>query len=149
MINNRLRTFIISLLCSFTFAPVFSADTVEEVAENEWDVTEPKGEMKTISIDTTETTWSNLSVSKDGKTLVFDMLGDIYTMPIIGGEASPLVQGFDWNMQPAYSPNGQSIAFISDRDGASNLWIMDANGENPRQISSEKTALIHTPSWRP
>ena len=77
MINNRLRTFIISLLCSFTFAPVFSSDTLEEAAENEWDVTEPKGEMKTISIDTTETTWSNLSVSKDGKTLVFDMLGDI------------------------------------------------------------------------
>ena len=149
MINNRLRTFIISLLCSFTFAPVFSSDTLEEAAENEWDVTEPKGEMKTISIDTTETTWSNLSVSKDGETLVFDMLGDIYTIPISGGEASPLVQGFDWNMQPAYSPNGQSIAFISDRDGASNLWIMDANGDNPRQISSEETALIHTPSWSP
>ena len=149
MINNRLLTFKIAFLCCCAFTPVFSSETLEEAAENQWNVMDPKGVMKTISIDTTETTWSNLSVSKDGETLVFDMLGDIYTMPISGGEANPLVQGFDWNMQPAYSPNGQSIAFISDRDGASNLWIMDANGDNPRQISNEETALIHTPSWSP
>ncbi|MBT6421810.1 MAG: amidohydrolase, partial [Porticoccaceae bacterium] len=140
---------IFSLLCCFILTPAFSSDIDDEEDGNEWDVTQPQGELKTISIDTTESTWSNLSVSEDGKTIAFDMLGDIYTMPIGGGEGTPLVQGFDWNMQPTYSPDGKTIAFISDRDGASNLWIMDANGSNSRQISTEKTALIHTPSWSP
>ena len=75
------------------------------------------------------------------------MLGDIYSASIDGGNAVPLAQGFDWNMPPAFSPDGETIAFVSDRDGASNLWVMDANGENARQLSHEKTALIHTPSW--
>jgi Tol biopolymer transport system component/imidazolonepropionase-like amidohydrolase len=139
----------IFVLCCFMVAPAFSFGIAEEENDSDWDVKQPQGEMKTISIDTTESTWSNLSVSGDGLTLAFDMLGDIYTMPIVGGEATPLVQGFDWNMQPSYSPDGKTIAFISDRDGASNLWTMDASGSNPRQISKETTALIHTPSWSP
>ena len=140
---------ITSLLCCLVLTPVYSSDVDQEEDDNEWDITQPQGDMQTITIDTTESTWSNLSVSEDGQAMVFDMLGDIYTMSIVGGEATPLVQGFDWNMQPTYSPDGKTIAFISDRDGASNLWVMDANGSNLRQISTEKTALIHTPSWSP
>ena len=137
------------LFCCLVLTPVYSSDIDQEEDDNEWDITQPQGDMQTITIDTTESTWSNLSVSEDGQAMVFDMLGDIYTMSIVGGEATPLVQGFDWNMQPTYSPDGKTIAFISDRDGASNLWVMDANGSNLRQISTEKTALIHTPSWSP
>ena len=140
---------LLSLLCCLMVMPVFSADIDDEEEGDKWDVTQPQGELKTITIDTVESTWSNLSVSQDGQTIAFDMLGDIYTVSINGGEGKPLVHGFDWNMQPAYSPNGKSIAFISDRDGASNLWVMDSDGGNPRQISTEKTALIHTPSWSP
>ncbi len=139
----------IYLLFCLVLTPVYSSDIAEEEDDNEWDVMQPQGDMQTITIDTTESTWSNLSVSEDGQAMVFDMLGDIYTMSIVGGEATPLVQGFDWNMQPTYSPDGKTIAYISDRDGASNLWVMDVNGGNPRQISKEKTALIHTPTWSP
>ena len=140
---------IFSLLCYLSLTPAFASEADFEEKENDWDVTQPQGELKTISIDTNETTWSNLSVSQDGKTIAFDMLGDIYTISIDGGEGVPLVHGFDWNMQPSYSPDGKTIAFISDRDGTSNLWLMDSDGHNPRQISNEKTALIHTPSWSP
>ena len=140
---------LLPLLCCLMVVPVFSADIDDEKEGDKWDVTQPQGELKTITIDTDESTWSNLSVSQDGKTIAFDMLGDIYTVSINGGEGKPLVHGFDWNMQPAYSPDGKSIAFISDRDGTSNLWVMDSDGSNPRQISTEKTALIHTPSWSP
>ena len=140
---------IFSLLCCLSLTPAFASEADFEEKENDWDVTQPQGELKTISIDTNETTWSNLSVSQDGKTIAFDMLGDIYTISIDGGEGVPLVHGFDWNMQPSYSPDGKTIAFISDRDGTSNLWLMDSDGHNPRQISNEKTALIHTPSWSP
>ncbi|MFT6043686.1 MAG: Tol biopolymer transport system component, partial [Porticoccaceae bacterium] len=139
----------IYLLFCLVLTPVYSSDIAEEEDDNEWDVMQPQGDMQTITIDTTESTWSNLSVSEDGQAMVFDMLGDIYTMSIVGGEATPLVQGFDWNMQPTYSPDGKTIAYISDRDGASNLWVMDANGGNPHQISKEETALIHTPTWSP
>ena len=139
----------IYLLFCLVLTPVYSSDIAEEEDDNEWDVMQPQGDMQTITIDTTESTWSNLSVSEDGQAMVFDMLGDIYAMSIVGGEATPLVQGFDWNMQPTYSPDGKTIAYISDRDGASNLWVMDANGGNPHQISKEETALIHTPTWSP
>jgi Tol biopolymer transport system component/imidazolonepropionase-like amidohydrolase len=114
-----------------------------------WDVENPPGDEKTIVIDTNETTWSNVDVSPDGKTIVFDMLGDIYVMPITGGEATALTNSLSWNIQPRFSPDGKEIAFISDRDGADNLWIMKADGSEPRQISKEKRNLVHNPNWSP
>ncbi|MEP1742903.1 MAG: amidohydrolase family protein [Kangiellaceae bacterium] len=114
-----------------------------------WDVNNPPGEEKTIKISTSESTWSNVDVSPDGKTVVFDMLGDIYSMPIKGGDAKPLTQGMAWNMQPRFSPDGKTIAFISDRDGGDNLWLMDSDGTNVKQVSKEKTDLVHTPNWSP
>ena len=149
----KIQNFIDSVLptiflCLFT-ASVLANTESESSSEDKWDVKFPQGVMKTISIDTEETTWSNLSISPDSEWIVFDMLGDIYRVSIGGGNAAPLIQSFDWNMQPTYSPDGKTIAFISDRDGASNLWLMDSNGKNARQLSHEKTALIHTPSWSP
>ena len=108
MINNRLRSFIISLLCCFAFAPVFSSDSMEELAENEWDVTEPKGVMKTISIDTTETTWSNLSVSKDGKTLVFDMLGEYTPCPLVAAKLTHWCKGLIGICSPPIAQMGKA-----------------------------------------
>ena len=149
-IRNSWQSPLIIFLTNLLFTLwAFSDDVDANLTSEVWDVTDPQGQMKTISIDTVESTWSNLSISPDGKSFAFDMLGDIYTIPLAGGDATPIVHGFDWNMQPAFSPDGESIAFISDRDGASNLWIMDRNGDNPRQVSSEKTALIHTPAWSP
>ncbi|NVK26132.1 MAG: PD40 domain-containing protein [Gammaproteobacteria bacterium] len=118
-------------------------------ADNKWNVSTPLGQVKTISIDTNESTWSNLDVHPDGKSIIFDMLGDIYTMPITGGKATPLLKGFEWNMQASYSPDGSKIAFLSDRDGIINLWTMNADGSNLKQISKESGNTIHTPSWSP
>ena len=61
--------------------------------QDTWDVAKPPGTSKTIVIDTKETTWSDVDVSPDGRTVVFDMLGDIYAVPIEGGEA-PGQRGF-------------------------------------------------------
>ena len=128
-------------------SPILAAGAEEPDAS--WDVSQPPGEWQTIVIDTEETTWSNLDVSPDGKTLVFDMLGDLYTMPLSGGEAQPLTQGIEWNIQPRFSPDGSKIAFISDRDGADNLWIMQADGSNPVQISQESKHIVANPGWSP
>ena len=120
-----------------------------EKEEEKWDVSNPPGDWETITIDTAETTWSNVDVSPDGKTVIFDMLGDIYSIPIGGGEATALTDGIEWNIQPRFSPDGKRIAFISDRAGGDNLWIMGADASNPQAITQEKDHLVHTPSWSP
>ena len=122
---------------------------LENEEQTKWDVSKPQGQIQTISIDTDESTWSNLDVHPNGKTIIFDMLGDIYTMPMSGGEAKPLVKGFEWNMQATYSPDGSKIAFLSDRDGMMNVWTMNADGSNLKQITKEASNTIHTPTWSP
>jgi len=117
--------------------------------EPKWSVASPPGEWVTVPIDTTETTWSNLHLSPDGRTIVFDMLGDLYTVPIGGGEAKALTDGIDWSFDPQFSPDGRRIAFISDRDGADNLWVMNADGSKPRALTDEKEHLVHNPVWSP
>lgn len=120
-----------------------------EEEKAEWNVSEPPGEWRAVTIDTTETTWSSVDVSPDGTTIVLDMLGDLYTVPIGGGEATELTAGIEWNQQPRFSPDGTKIAFISDRSGADNLWVMDADGSNPVQVSEERAHLVHNPYWSP
>ncbi|WP_144393365.1 amidohydrolase family protein [Pleionea sediminis] len=121
----------------------------DSAKDKKWDVNNPPGEQKIITINTTETTWSNVDVSPDGKTVIFDMLGDIYAMPIDGGKAKPLTQGLSWAMQPRFSPDGKQIAYISDESGADNLWVMNADGTEPKQVSKEKVNLVHNPNWSP
>jgi Tol biopolymer transport system component/imidazolonepropionase-like amidohydrolase len=114
-----------------------------------WDVLNPPMDLNSIDISTDETTWSSLDVSPDGKNFVFDMLGDIFIASTEGGDAKPLTQDFAWNIHPSFSPDGKQVAFISDRDGLSNVWVMDTNGENLRQVTKEKKNLIHSPKWSP
>ena len=140
-----------SALC-FTIAPITRADEAEKVdqeADEKWDVANPPGEWRTIPIDTTETTWSNVDVSPDGRTIVFDMLGDLYTLPIAGGDAEPLTSGIAWDFQPRFSPDGSQVAFVSDRGGANNLWLIRADGTDPRAVTEEREHLVHNPYWSP
>ena len=118
-------------------------------ADQAWSVTEPPGEWQTITIDTREVTWSDVTISPDGRQLVFHMLGDLYRVGIDGGQAEALTNDIAWNFQPRYSPDGRHIAFISDRDGAENIWIMDADGGNLHQVSKERDHLLHNPAWSP
>ena len=78
---------------------------------------------RTIEFTAEEGTWVSLDISPDGKTIVFELLGDLYTVPIDGGEAKAIASGLAFDGQPRFSPDGKSIAFVSDRDGAENLWI--------------------------
>jgi imidazolonepropionase-like amidohydrolase/Tol biopolymer transport system component len=124
-----------------------SPDGSEE--KPKWNVSSDQYHTKEVSIDTTETTWSNVTVSPDGGTLVFDMLGDIYSVPVGGGEATALTSGIEWNFQPRFSPDGKYIAFVSDRAGGDNLWIMNADGSEPYAVSDEAEHIVHNPSWSP
>jgi len=137
--------------CTIVFLPALALGAVAAAADNDakWDVSDPPGAATSIAIDTTEGTWLSVDISPDGSTIVFDLLGDIYTMPVTGGRAKPLASGMAWDMQPRFSPDGRHIAFISDRDGADNLWIMRADGSDPTQVSKEDFRLVHNPAWSP
>lgn len=107
----------------------------------------------------------SVDVSPDGRQLVFDLLGDIYSLPASGGEAKRLTplpkptfttamlteipnrgQGFD--SQPRFSPDGGLIAFISDRDGADNLYVMKPDGSAVRQLTTGRDDFS-SPAWSP
>ena len=90
-----------------------------------------------IEFTTDEGTWLSLDVAPDGKTIVFELLGDLYPLPIEGGAAKRLTSGLAFDSQPRFSPDGQWLAFLSDRDGAENLWIMKADGTEPKKLSKE------------
>lgn len=121
----------------------------EEEKEEAWDVNAPPGEPRTIPIDTRSGTWMSLDVSPDGQTIAFDLLGDIYTLPIDGGEARSINSGVSWSMQPRFSPDGSEIAYTSDAGGGDNIWIAEADGSNPRQLTKEDFRLLNNPYWSP
>ncbi len=112
-----------------------------------WDVSNPPGEYKEVSFTLNEGTWMNLDVSPDGKTIAFDLLGDIYTLPITGGTATPLQTGHAWQCQPRYSPDGKQICFTSDAAGGDNIWKMNADGSKPTQITTESFHLLNNAVW--
>lgn len=115
----------------------------------QWDVLKPPFPLNTVNIKSAEITWASLDVTPDGQHIVFDTLGDIFISAIDGGDARALTQDFAWNIHPAVSPDGTKIAFISDRDGLSNVWIMNIDGTELRQVTTEKNNIIHSPKWSP
>ena len=103
---------------------------------------------RTLEIDAQSGTWVSLDISPDGKTIVFDMLGDIYTMSIGGGEARQLTVGLGFDTQPTFSPDGRSIAFISDRSGADNVWVMARDGSKAHALTrSDDVGVFASPAW--
>ena len=116
-----------------------------------WDVAAPTGPTTTLAFDTSEGTWMNLDVSPDGTQVVFDLLGDIYLVPIAGSSspARRLTSGPVFDMQPRFSPDGKRIAIASDRDGLWNIWTIDLDGKDARQISRERRWFVNSPTWSP
>ncbi|MEP0823276.1 MAG: PD40 domain-containing protein, partial [Ignavibacterium sp.] len=125
-----------------------AADSVKK-QNTGWDVSAPHGPSTQIEFETNQGTWMAVDVSPDGKRIVFDLLGDIYSMPVTGGEAIPLTSGPAYDVQPRFSPDGRHIAFTSDRDGLDNLWIMNTDGSNLRQVTKEKERQVNNPVWTP
>src|SRR5919106_1217149 len=52
-----------------------------------WSVTQPRGTSRQIDFVTTEGTWLSIDISADERSIVFDLLGHIYRLPITGGDA--------------------------------------------------------------
>jgi len=138
-----MSTFI-ALACVAAFvAPV------EDPKPPAWDVNAPPGPARDVPIDVREGTWISLDVSPDGKEICFDLLGDLYVLPIEGGEARAIQSGVAWQMQPRYSPDGAWIAFTSDQGGGDNVWVAKRDGSGARQVTKETFRLLNSPVWSP
>ncbi len=109
----------------------------------------PLEPARKLQLKTDEGTWINLDVSPDGKTIAFDLMGDLYLLPIEGGKATQLTEGMAYDTHPKFSPDGKSIAFTSDRDGCENAWIIDLDSKETKQISKEKTENVQSAEWTP
>src|SRR5579862_8576201 len=124
-------------------------DDKDKKDEKDKDKKLPLKPDRKIEFTTDEGTWLSLDVSPDGKTIVFELLGNIYTLPIAGGEAKLISGGMAFDSQPRFSPDGKWIAFLSDRDGNENVWMMKADGSDPKQISKDPSGEFASPSWSP
>ncbi|MDH5805623.1 MAG: amidohydrolase, partial [Gemmatimonadota bacterium] len=96
-------------------------------------------------------TWISLDISPDGQTIVFDLLGDIYTMPFTGGAATRITEGMPHDMQPRFSPDGSKVVFVSDKSGDDNVWVVNSDGSGLRQITSDRgvSSNFMSPEWTP
>jgi Tol biopolymer transport system component/imidazolonepropionase-like amidohydrolase len=135
---------VVALPLPLGAAPKKEAPTKKDVAA---DINAPRPDARRVSFEAREGTWLSLDVSPDGLTIVFDLLGDLYAVPFEGGEAKTLTSGPAWDSQPRFSPDGRTIAFTSDRKGIDNVWLVDADGKNPRALTQEKDFYVRTPAW--
>jgi Tol biopolymer transport system component/imidazolonepropionase-like amidohydrolase len=120
---------------------------------------EAKGEKKAeelalkatskVDFTTDEGTWMSLDISPDGKTIIFDLLGDLYTVPVSGSTATRILGGISFESQPKFSPDGKKIVFLSDRSGAENVWIANADGTDPKPVTEGRNQLFVSPTWTP
>jgi len=131
------------------FLIALNAVAQEKKDAKKWDVNKPEGNYTEAIFTVNEGTWMNLDVSPDGKEIIFDLLGDIYTMPYKGGTAKVLRSGHAFEVQPRYSPDGKKILFTSDAGGGDNIWVMNRDGSNAVQVTKENFRLLNNGAWSP
>ncbi|MCB2061265.1 MAG: amidohydrolase family protein [Novosphingobium sp.] len=108
----------------------------------------PMEPARSVAIDVREGTWLSPDISPDGRRIVFELLGDLYLLDSAGGKARPILTGMAFESQPIFSPDGKHIAYVSDRSGAENIWIADANGSSPRQLTLyDGNTVFTSPAW--
>lgn len=110
MISKQLfqQTYFTFLIIIFSFTTTIPLIAQDEPVDS--DSTEKKisnGDLpleagRTFSFDVNEGSWISLDVSPDGETIVFDFLGDLYTLPISGGEATQITEGMQFDSQPRF-----------------------------------------------
>ena len=144
MTKRMNKIFLVLIALSFNIAYSQSKSELPK-----WNVEKFGGPAKNVSFTTHEGTWMNLDVSPDGKEIVFDLLGDIYKMPITGGNATILAGGPAFEVQPRFSPNGKMISYTSDKEGGDNIWIMNADGSKKRSVTKENFRLLNNAVWTP
>jgi imidazolonepropionase-like amidohydrolase/dipeptidyl aminopeptidase/acylaminoacyl peptidase len=147
------RALLILTAVATLAGPAPSAQSRQDNDKAAADATRLKGlpliTSRTMSFTTSEGSWMSLDLSPDGQTIVFELLGDLYTLPVTGGTATRITNGQAYDMQAVFSPDGKRIAFISDRNGSENLWIANADGTRPRAVTTTERDSYMSPIWTP
>ena len=142
---------LLAVIVTMTYAPL--AQTRAQNDKAAADAVKNKGlpllTDRALTFTTSEATWLSLDLSPDGRTIVFELLGDLYTLPVTGGEATRITSGQAYDMQPAFSPDGRKLVFISDRNGSENIWVSNADGSKPRAITTTERENYMSPAWAP
>ena len=139
------------LLLSISLVTPISAEPVDR--SGSWDVNAPLGPAReTFTLATDEGTWMNLDVHPDGTAILFDLLGDLYVLPIAGGDAVRLTEGAAYDFQPRFSPSGEHILFSSDRGGITSIWIAAFDGSSLseyRNLNEGSKRIVSGANWTP
>ncbi|MEE8257569.1 MAG: amidohydrolase, partial [Acidobacteriota bacterium] len=154
---DRWGTWLLALLLIVCVSmPAFSQEQEKKAEDKKDEKKEEKKKKKDLPLEPTrkiefttdEATWLSLDVSPDGQTIIFELLGDLYTLPIEGGDATRITEGMAFDSQPRFSPDGKWIAFVSDRSGSENIWLVKPDGKDPKKLSKD-SGRIHfaSPLW--
>lgn len=140
----------LALLAVMATSVALAADSAaDKPAADVWQVERPAAQTREIAINVSAGTWMSLDVSPDGTMVAFDLLGDIYEVPLAGGQARSVSSGMAWEMQPRYAPDGKTLAYISDRDGGDNIWLHSLADDTRRALTTEKFRLLNNPAFSP
>lgn len=144
------RYFNLALFLLF-FSNVSIAQNTSKVKDSTIKATKelPLEPTRKVKFTTDKGTWISVDVSPDGKTILFDMMGDLYTIPMSGGKATRITEGMPYDVHPRYSPDGQSILFITDKSGSDNLWTMDLKTKEQKQLTKDKDKYHVSADWSP
>ncbi len=150
MISVRLARPWCSVLLVAVLAPGAAAQTPTDSTRRTAPDTElPLIPTRALRFTTDEGTWMSLDLAPDGRLIVFDLLGDLYTIPAAGGKATRITSGSGFDGQPRFSPDGKSIVFVSDRSGSENLYLIDPDGRNLRPLTRGPNEAFISPDWTP
>jgi Tol biopolymer transport system component len=141
---------LLGTLLAVATAATVAAPLVAQHAEDKTSTAGlPLSPDRWVRFTTDRGSWMSVDVSPDGRTIVFDLLGDIYAVPMEGGAAIRLTEGIAHDMQPRFSPDGRTIAFVSDRSGGENVWLIGADGSDLRPLTRGANATFVSPIWTP
>ncbi|MFU8813480.1 MAG: amidohydrolase family protein [Balneolaceae bacterium] len=104
---------------------------------------------RSVHLQTDEGSWLSVDVHPSGETIVFDFMGDLYELPIEGGDAVQLTHGMAFDHHPRYSPDGSRIVFISDRSGGENVWTLDRETLEAESLTRGNNHRWQSPVYTP
>lgn len=141
------------LLCLFLLTHLIVAQT-DTIAMSNDTIKKATKELplepgRQFHLETSTGTWMSLDVRPDGQEIVFDLLGDIYTLPIAGGKAKRLIGDLSFESHPKYNADGKMLVMTSDRSGSENIWTYDIDSSEWLQITKDKDKNYQSAEWTP